>query len=126
MSFEEAVEYALPKQIPVTPASPAPDQSSAVKQSSTFNAWDREVAAMVVRGMSNRQIAQLLYLSERTIENHVSKILRRLEVASRTEIAAWATEQRLIAPNPIRKTPPSPSAPGSLSLQPNASSESRK
>ena len=58
MSFEAAVEYALPKQIPVTPAFPAPDQPSAVKQSSTLNAREREVAAMVVRGMSSRQIAQ--------------------------------------------------------------------
>jgi hypothetical protein len=40
MAFEAAVEYAFPKQIPVTPASPAPDQSSDVKQSSTLNARD--------------------------------------------------------------------------------------
>jgi DNA-binding NarL/FixJ family response regulator len=54
---------------------------------------------MVAQGMSNRRIAQELYLSERTIEKHVSKILRKLELASRTEVAAWATEQRHIAPN---------------------------
>jgi len=100
MSFEAAVEYAFPKQIPVTPASHAPDQSSAVKRSSTLNARERDVAAMVVRGMSNRQIASDLHLSERTVENHVSKILRKLHLTSRTEIASWATEQRLIAPNP--------------------------
>jgi DNA-binding NarL/FixJ family response regulator len=58
------------------------------------------VAAMVAQGLSNRQIAQELFLSERTIENHISKILRKLDVASGTEIAAWATEQRLLAPNP--------------------------
>jgi DNA-binding NarL/FixJ family response regulator len=57
------------------------------------------VAAMVARGMSNRHIAQELFLSERTIENHVSRILRKLELASRTEIASWTTKQRLIAPN---------------------------
>jgi len=50
--------------------------------------------------MSNRQIASDLHLSERTVENHVSKILRKLHLTSRTEIASWATEQRLIAPNP--------------------------
>jgi DNA-binding NarL/FixJ family response regulator len=55
---------------------------------------------MVARGLANRQIAQDLYLSERTIENHVSKILRKLHLASRTEIATWATQQRLISPNP--------------------------
>jgi len=41
--------------------------------------------------MSNSQIAQELLLSERAIENHVSKILRKLELPSRTKIAAWAT-----------------------------------
>jgi DNA-binding NarL/FixJ family response regulator len=55
---------------------------------------------MVAQGLSNRQIAQELFLSERTIENHISKILRNLDLASRTEIAVWATEQRLITPNP--------------------------
>jgi DNA-binding NarL/FixJ family response regulator len=34
------------------------------------------------------------------IEHHVSKILRKLDLASRTEIASWATQQRLIAPEP--------------------------
>jgi DNA-binding NarL/FixJ family response regulator len=48
--------------------------------------------------MPNRQIAQELFLSERTIENHVSNILHKLERASRAEIATWATKQRLIAP----------------------------
>jgi DNA-binding NarL/FixJ family response regulator len=55
---------------------------------------------MVSRGLSNRQVASDLHLSERTVENHVSKFLRKLEFASRTEIAAWATQQRLLAPNP--------------------------
>jgi DNA-binding NarL/FixJ family response regulator len=58
------------------------------------------VAAMITQVMSNGQIAQDLYLSERTIEHYVSKILRKLDFTSRTEIAAWATQQRLIAPNP--------------------------
>ena len=58
------------------------------------------MAAMLARGLTNRRIAQELYLSERTIEKHVSKILRKLDLSSRTEIAAWATEQRLISPEP--------------------------
>ena len=40
---------------------------------------------MIARGLSNRLIAQGLYLSERTIEHHVSKILRKLDLASKTE-----------------------------------------
>jgi hypothetical protein len=77
---------------------------------------------MVAQGMSNRQIAQKLYLSERTIEKHVSKIMRKLELAPRTEIAAWATQQRLIAPNSDKQSLPSSSAAAARSLQLNASS----
>jgi DNA-binding NarL/FixJ family response regulator len=55
---------------------------------------------LVAYRLINRQIASELFLSVRTIENHVSKILRKLEFASRTEIAAWATEQRLLSSNP--------------------------
>ena len=70
------------------------------EQPPALTAREREVAAMVGRGLSNRQIGSELHLSERTIEKHVSKILRMLELSSRTEIAAWATHQRLIAPHP--------------------------
>jgi predicted ATPase/DNA-binding SARP family transcriptional activator/DNA-binding CsgD family transcriptional regulator len=99
MSFEEVVEYALSEQMPTTPAFPAPYQPSAAKQSPILTAREGEVAALVARGLSNRQIASKLYLSERTVENHVSKILRKLALASRAQIAAWATEQRLLAQN---------------------------
>jgi len=61
---------------------------------------EQEVVVLVAYRLTNRQIVQELYLSERTIENHISKILRKLELASRTEIAAWATQQRPITPNP--------------------------
>jgi DNA-binding NarL/FixJ family response regulator len=54
---------------------------------------------MVARGLPNRRIASELHLSERTVENHVSKILRKLGLASRAEIAAWTTERRLLAPD---------------------------
>jgi two-component system response regulator DevR len=51
-------------------------------------------------GLSNRQIARELHLSERTVHNHVSKILRKLGFSSRVQVAAWATQQRpLVKPN---------------------------
>jgi DNA-binding NarL/FixJ family response regulator len=61
---------------------------------------EQEVATLVAQGMTNHQMAAKLFLSERTIEKHVSKILRKLDLASRTEIAAWATQKRLLFPNP--------------------------
>jgi non-specific serine/threonine protein kinase len=53
-----------------------------------------EVAAMVARGMTNRQIADALVLAERTVEGHVERIRRKLGVRSRTQIAVWIVEQR--------------------------------
>src|SRR5579864_1281625 len=53
-----------------------------------------EVAMLVARGLSNRQIAAQLILSERTIDTHVSHILRKLSLVSRAQIAAWAVQHR--------------------------------
>jgi predicted ATPase/DNA-binding SARP family transcriptional activator/DNA-binding CsgD family transcriptional regulator len=99
MTLDEAVSYALEEGEETAPLlSPVPDQPSTVEQSSTLTAREREVAALVARGMSNRQIAQELYLSEHTVKRHISKILRKLGLASRAEVAAWATERLLLTP----------------------------
>ena len=52
---------------------------------------EREVAQLVARGLSNREIAQRLYLSERTIDNHVHHILDKLGFDSRVQVATWLT-----------------------------------
>jgi DNA-binding CsgD family transcriptional regulator len=51
---------------------------------------EREIAGHVAVGLSNREIAELLVLSERTVETHVQHILTKLGFRSRTQIAAWA------------------------------------
>jgi predicted ATPase/DNA-binding CsgD family transcriptional regulator len=56
---------------------------------------EREVAALVAQGKSNREIAQTLVLSEYTIASHVSNILSKLEFSSRTQIVSWAIEKGL-------------------------------
>ncbi len=50
---------------------------------------ESEVAALVADGLSNAAIAARLVLSERTVENHVSSVLRRLNLTSRAGIASW-------------------------------------
>ncbi len=56
---------------------------------------EREVAGLLSRGKSNREIAQELVLSERTVENHISNILMKLGFTSRAQIAVWAVEKGL-------------------------------
>ncbi len=51
---------------------------------------EREVAGLVAGGLSNRQIAERLFISERTAESHVASILTRLGFSSRSQVAAWA------------------------------------
>jgi DNA-binding CsgD family transcriptional regulator len=56
---------------------------------------ERQVAARVALGQSNREIGDELVVSERTIEKHVENILSKLAFGSRAQIAAWAVEKRL-------------------------------
>jgi len=60
---------------------------------------EAEVAALVARGLTNRQIAGQLYLSVRTVEAHVDHILSKLGFRTRTQLAAWAHEEGLLPRN---------------------------
>lgn len=59
---------------------------------------EREVLALVARGYTNKQIAESLYVSEKTARNHVSHILEKLGLARRSEAAVYAIEHKLIPP----------------------------
>src|SRR5581483_9669788 len=54
-----------------------------------LTAREREVAALVAQGCSNREIAEQLFVSERTAENHVQHILTKLGLHNRTQVAHW-------------------------------------
>ncbi len=55
---------------------------------------EREAADLVARGLTNRQIAETLFLSTRTIDRHVSAVMRKLDVGSRTAVAVRLLEER--------------------------------
>jgi len=50
---------------------------------------EREVAVLVARGLTNRQIADQLVIAERTVEGHLERIRGKLGLRSRTQIAVW-------------------------------------
>jgi len=60
---------------------------------------EAQVAALVARGHSNREIATALIISEATVERHIANIFRKLEVRSRAQVAAWVTRQGLLQPS---------------------------
>jgi predicted ATPase/DNA-binding NarL/FixJ family response regulator len=63
---------------------------------------ERQVAALLARGLTNRQIAEQLFNSERTIETHVQKIAGKLGFTRRTQIATWANAHGLTEATAVR------------------------
>ena len=61
---------------------------------SILSARERQVADLVGRGLTNKQIAESLFVSERTAENHVQHILTKLSFSNRSQIAAWTSQAR--------------------------------
>jgi pimeloyl-ACP methyl ester carboxylesterase/DNA-binding CsgD family transcriptional regulator/class 3 adenylate cyclase len=60
---------------------------------SALSKREKEVAQLLARGLSNKEIAERLYLSERTVDNHVHHILDKLGFESRVQIATWVTQK---------------------------------
>jgi DNA-binding NarL/FixJ family response regulator len=56
---------------------------------------EREVLRLIARGYTYREIAKELYISTKTVETHVSSVLRKLQLSTRHQLARWATERRL-------------------------------
>jgi DNA-binding NarL/FixJ family response regulator len=60
-----------------------------------LSAREREVAVLIAGGLSNREIAAALTITEKTTANHVDHILTKLDLHTRTQIAVWAVQQGL-------------------------------
>jgi non-specific serine/threonine protein kinase len=91
MTSEQAIEYALseeevrdaPTLVPVAEQPPAADEPI-----DRLTHREQEVALLVGRGLTNRQIASELSISEHTAANHVRKILKKLGLRSRAQISS--------------------------------------
>ncbi|MDG4858485.1 helix-turn-helix transcriptional regulator, partial [Streptomyces sp. T-3] len=84
LGLRPAVAFALGE--PLDPAPEAPGLQAPLL--ATLTRREREVAALVHQGLSNREIAERLVISKRTADAHVEHILAKLGIASRGEIAA--------------------------------------
>ena len=91
MTLEEVIEYAMSDEV-TAPTLEHPASSGA--EDILLSPRELEVALLVARGLTNRQIASELSISEHTVANHVAKILRKLEFDSRSQITAWVVERR--------------------------------
>jgi DNA-binding NarL/FixJ family response regulator len=61
-----------------------------------LTAREREVLRLIARGYAYKQVARRLSISIKTVETHVSAVLRKLQLSSRYELTRWASDRRLI------------------------------
>jgi DNA-binding NarL/FixJ family response regulator len=90
LSLEDAAAWILEGRAPGAVTLPPPPPGMGLTPR------ERDVAALAARGMSNRQIAQALSIAEKTAANHVQRALEKLDVRTRTQLAARAGEFGLL------------------------------
>lgn len=90
LSLEQAIQYA--QNLPFKPEAPP----ARIQKMDDLTIRECEVALLIARGHSNREIATELVISTRTVEKHVANILSKLELSSRTQIVRWVIDRGLI------------------------------
>jgi ATP/maltotriose-dependent transcriptional regulator MalT len=103
--FDQAVKLVLSESPEVTPSPPL--------SQALLSRREQQVAELVAEGLTNKEIASRLVISQRTAETHVVHVLTKLGFTSRTQIATWVVEQRrsgyrtsepVVRPKSIRTT----------------------
>jgi DNA-binding NarL/FixJ family response regulator len=61
-----------------------------------LSAREREVMRLIARGYAYKEVAKQLFISVKTVETHVSAVLRKLQLSNRHELTRWATDRRLV------------------------------
>ena len=61
-----------------------------------LSAREREVMRLIARGYQYKEVARELFISVKTVETHVSSVLRKLQLSSRHELTSWAMQRRLL------------------------------
>jgi predicted ATPase/DNA-binding CsgD family transcriptional regulator len=91
MTLKQAVDYALAEPEPVQ------IEVSLKEKFGGLTGREREVAALIAQGKSNREIALVMTVGAKTVETYVTRILNKLGFDSRVQIATWAIEKGLIS-----------------------------
>ena len=89
----EAIDEVMARSQPATVATAGlrSEQPSATG----LTAREQDVAALIARGLTNRQIGEALVITEGTVASHVVHILDKLNFSSRAQVAVWAAEHRV-------------------------------
>jgi len=74
----------------------ATDVPSIDPELDALTAREREVLRLIARGYAYKEIAKELFISVKTVETHVSSVLRKLQLSNRHELTRWATDRRLV------------------------------
>jgi DNA-binding NarL/FixJ family response regulator len=72
------------------------EQAETTDELDRLSAREREVMRLIARGHSYKEVAADLFISVKTVETHVSAVLRKLQLSSRHELTAWALERKLL------------------------------
>ena len=76
---------------------PVPDDAPAADQElDRLTARERDVLRLIARGYTYKEVAAELYISGKTVETHVSSVLRKLQLSNRRELSRWAADRRLV------------------------------
>jgi DNA-binding NarL/FixJ family response regulator len=74
---------------------PDADRPSFDPELDQLTAREREVLRLIARGYTYREVARELFISVKTVESHVSSVLRKLQLSTRHQLTRWAAERRL-------------------------------
>jgi DNA-binding NarL/FixJ family response regulator len=72
------------------------DLSSVDEDLDRLSVREREVLRLIARGYAYKEVARELFISIKTVETHVSSVLRKLQLSNRHQLTRWATDRRLV------------------------------
>ena len=72
------------------------DVASVDEELDRLSPRERDVLRLIARGYSYKEVAKELFISVKTVETHVSSVLRKLQLSSRHELTRWAADRRLL------------------------------